>query len=63
MWFYLDYLMFCFKDYKEKIGIYVGLKRVINYSLKVFEKYRFMVIIGEVGSGKMCFGFELMFWM
>lgn len=55
--------MFCFKDYKEKIGIYVGLKRVINYSLKVFEKYRFMVIIEEVGSGKMCFGFELMFWM
>lgn len=43
--------------------MYVGLKRVMKQSMKAFENYRFIIIIGEAGSGKICFGFELMFQM
>lgn len=59
----LDYLEFCFEEYKENSYMYVELRRVINYCLKVLDYYRLIVIIGEVGSGKICFGLELMFWM
>lgn len=59
----LDYLKIVFEEYKEKIDMYVELSRVIKYGINNFEEKNIIIIIGDVGIGKISFVFVLMFWM
>lgn len=59
----LDYLKIVFEEYKEKIDMYVGLSSVIKYGINKFEEKNIIMIIGDVGIGKIRFVFELMFWI
>lgn len=59
----LDYLKIVFEEYKEKIDMYVGLSSVIKYGINKFEEKNIIIIIGDVGIGKIRFVFELMFWI
>lgn len=59
----LDYLKIVFEEYKEKIDMYVELSSVIKYGIKKFEEKNIIIIIGDVGIGKIRFVFELMFWI
>lgn len=42
--------------------MYVELSSVIKYGIKKFEEKN-IIIIGDVGIGKIRFVFELMFWI
>lgn len=55
-----DYSKCCLKEHRENSGMYVEPKRAMNHSLKALEHHRLIVITGEAGSGKTCFGLELM---
>lgn len=59
----LDYLKIVFEEYKEKIDMYVELSSVIKYGINNFEEKNIIIIIGDVGIGKISFVFVLMFWM
>lgn len=59
----LDYLKIVFEEYKEKIDMYVELSSVIKYGINKFEEKNIIIIIGDVGIGKIRFVFELMFWI
>lgn len=43
--------------------MYVELSSVIKYGINKFEEKNIIIIIGDVGIGKIRFVFELMFWI
>lgn len=42
--------------------MYVELSSVIKYGINNFEEKNIIIIIGDVGIGKISFVFVLMFW-
>lgn len=59
----VDYLKSVFEEYKEKIDMYVELNNVMKYGINEFGEKNIIIVIGDVGIGKISFVFELMFWM
>lgn len=59
----VDYLKIVFEEYKEKIDMYVELNNVMKYGINEFGEKNIIIVIGDVGIGKISFVFELMFWM
>lgn len=43
--------------------MYVDLNSVMKYGINEFGEKNIIIVIGDVGIGKISFVFELMFWM